>query len=192
MYCSTARAATGSAPRRSPVQVGRRVAERRVGVDGRRPDADPVERREHRRHQRCEPQRLRAPRGVVDVDHGAQPERAGGDRQHRAELRQHRRVLSADRLDHGSEPGGDARGALQPPPERGRLVGSGTGRPGRGTTPPRTTGCGPVRWRRGRRSGRSPVAVDRTDRGVGGDDAIEPGGYIDQLGHGLSVCSSIS
>lgn len=67
------------------VQVGRCMAERRVWFDRLQPDFEPVQRSEDRRHQRSEPECLRATLVVVDVDHGVE---ARGNAQDRSELAQ--------------------------------------------------------------------------------------------------------
>ena len=83
------------------------MTERRIGLDDRQPAAAAVQRGEHRRHDRRQPQRLRAAGIVVEIDQRAQPEHGRPERQHRAQLGER---LAADRrrgVDDRHQLGGD-------------------------------------------------------------------------------------
>ena len=161
------------------VEVGGGVAQRRVGLDDRQPPAAAVQRRQHRRHDRRQLQRLGAAGVVVEIDQRPQPEHRRPERQHRAQLGER---LPADRrrgVDDRDEFGGDeALGGDR----AGELVGLvGRRQASLVEQEPHLL----ERVRPGERGRVEPavvvealVAADVADRRVGDGDAVEPRGYF--------------
>ena len=165
------------------------MGECRVICDRLQSAADPVKRREDRRHQRCQPQCLFAAPCIVDVDHRIEVEHARRHRQHRSELGQHRHRLDRRNLDHGEQFHRQVPQFGHLGPEHPRLLG--------GREPTRAEEEPDVLERTSPRQGggivfavveEAAVAVDGSDRRVSGDDAVEPRWDLDEL---LSHVSSL-
>ena len=141
-----------------------------------------MERSEDRGHQCGEPKRLLPPLDIVDIDHRFEPEQTGRDRQHRSELRQHRGVVIRHDLDHGNQRRRDGTQSSDLGPELRRLV---------GRREPTVSEEEPhILERAGPGKGgcivlavmeEASVTVHCADRGVGGDDTVEPGRNLDEL-----------
>ena len=147
--------------------------------------------REDHRDEGGQPQCLGAAFSIIDVDHRRQTQTSG--RQHGTQFRQHRRVLAGNDL-------GQLRQAIRQTAQRRDELSevARLGRVGKTAFPDEEPHL-LERSRAGELGGvvcavveEAAVAVDRSDRGLGCDDAVESGGYIDELGHGLSVRSSTS